>query len=801
VEWCRYAGLYVANESHFARYRAYGDKISPAGLTTAIVTEFLEDNAAVMNLQEWRNYSVYEPAQQAQVRIEQTAAALEAIGASRAAAKLRALKSTSPLEMLTGQNLGSPAALMSAMKDVKLGDLMKAFQEQLSHAFPGAVPGMAQPKAPAPPDPDIESRERIEHLLQQYVTLHERELQADIDKHGDPRLAPGFTPEGRMQELDRQQRRQRLQEQQTEDVQKLQAFMESIKARLDKGTAPARLSSDRRKFLTLYRRYRGLPPDELTPALGTILERAGKFIDEHKDLFHPDPVQDPELLQRLAALGEYDVDVSKHGVRLAWDGPKGFACSWTRFSLHMEFPKDGVEPLRALLGAAERLASRFTAVTDDWRAQLIAGFRNYSAMMSEEDLEEYDLDDAGEATPESILRHAGAGTIHLAVDPDADYVRTEAHFAVDWDEEHGFDVAWEDEAAQDAFDKLTQPDAKAPEWLKLIQEGRTEDFLRWRSEGGKLSEALKAPGQPFKLTVLDWLAKDAPPAMLQELVAAGVIKPNALRDSWQRFLIDNARRFMELMPFLPQQMWGQVLVAPSVWDYPELLDKLAAAGVDFNAPVNEEGMPPLHLAVMYGKKDGVRWLIAHGADVHKADKYQRTAFMWAEHGPGFECLPLLEGKEENPAPPRAPMPDAPGIAALAQAAWRLPKGQDILVSIQIKSPPVTRVEKAYDHECHYRLSILVQDDKVTFNSMNSGRQEYLYAGKWPTFLFTPILQWPELTPLWPTLEVVEYDWAKALKKRNYQGLPRPDLLEHARSALEQAFDAEEAAARGIRLRK
>ena len=123
------------------------------------------------------------------------------------------------------------------------------------------------------------------------------------------------------------------------------------------------------------------------------------------------------------------------------------------------------------------------------------------------------------------------------------------------------------------------------------------------------------------------------------------------------------------------------------------------------------------------------------------------------------------------------------------------------MSIQIKSPTVTRVEKALYHECHYRLSFFVRGAKVVFNDMNTARQDYLYATSWPSFLFAPILQWPDLTPLWPTVEVREFDWTKATKKRNYEGSLRPDLHDDARSALEQAFNADEAAARGIRLRK
>jgi hypothetical protein len=233
-----------------------------------------------------------------------------------------------------------------------------------------------------------------------------------------------------------------------------------------------------------------------------------------------------------------------------------------------------------------------------------------------------------------------------------------------------------------------------------------------------------------------------------------------------------------------------------------MLAKLADAGVDVNAPVNDEGMPPIHLAVQCGSKEGVRWLIEHGADVHKQDRYQRDAFIWAENGPGFECLSLLQGRTEEATPAGDASPDAWGIAALSQAAEELPAGHGLMVSIQIKSPPVTRVEKVYYKKgFHYRLSIDVCGDKVTFKDMNSPRQDYLYAAGWPTFLFAPVLQWPELTPLWETVEVRDFDWPKAMKKRNYEGELRADLVDAARSALEQAFDPKEAAARGIKLRK
>lgn len=63
--------------------------------------------------------------------------------------------------------------------------------------------------------------------------------------------------------------------------------------------------------------------------------------------------------------------------------------------------------------------------------------------------------------------------------------------------------------------------------------------------------------------------------------------------------------------------------------------------------------------------------------------------------------------------------------------------------------------------------------------------------------FIPVVQWPELSPLWETVEVFEFNWEQAGKSRKYTPAPRPDLLEAACSALKQGFDAREAFARGI----
>src|SRR5690606_1285970 len=114
-----------------------------------------------------------------------------------------------------------------------------------------------------------------------------------------------------------------------------------------------------------------------------------------------------------------------------------------------------------------------------------------------------------------------------------------------------------------------------------------------------------------------------------------------------------------------------------------------------------------------GHQAGVKWLLAHGADPHKNDRYARNAFVWAESGPGFECLPLLKGGDEL-APTESAASDAPGLAILKAAADQLPDGVSLMLHIQVKTPSVTRIEKAYyPSGCDYLLSLDLARNQVT----------------------------------------------------------------------------------------
>src|SRR2546425_3078484 len=115
--WCKFAGLYLNNVSHADRYRTYQAKISGAGLAAKIVHDLLASNEGGLDLQAWRNNDVYEMGADAAFRIEQTALALEAIGASRTAAKIRTLRNTSITGMFFDEAVDFKS-MMATMKDV-----------------------------------------------------------------------------------------------------------------------------------------------------------------------------------------------------------------------------------------------------------------------------------------------------------------------------------------------------------------------------------------------------------------------------------------------------------------------------------------------------------------------------------------------------------------------------------------------------------------------------------------------------------------------------------------------------------
>ncbi len=992
AEWCGLSGLYLANLSHVDRYRVYGKALSPAGLTVAIVSDFLDDANPALDVDDWRTYRVYEFGPGKTERVERTVAALREIGASALAEAVGSSRSNSPFEALQSMWEGGAPDIDALAKSVNAFDMVASLRKSLGQVLPGRRGNPKPDDSESPSDARAqrtEDRKRVRELLEQFAQRHREALQADVDRHGDPRLEAGYTVERRMRELDAMRARWVSHQTQADAIETLTKIMEKLPKITQQKTEgkEKKAAQHLKQLLRLFREksqeLRRVAEADRSSQFLAFWPKLQGFEAQYADLVSPDVIGDAELRRAAEEIGDFSAESKRKATTLEWSSPRGLKCDWTTFDLTVDVIAKSKSAIRAGLQAVERLRAEFPRLQEEWRQQTLDSFReNYQGQMDESELEDYDLDDDGEPSDAGILRHVESGSLMLSTaDPEGRGFTLTAYLSVEWDQEHGQELECEidfDAGSQEAgaefepgdvtmtdsgtplraedilrfestfkialpadyrefllrynggvpsknylirtrdgmednwrvarfltltgtlrapfppdsleaclhlsngtrisshllpiallrkgtFDPINRsttlaiilsgkragkiglfdaevmleplletgdalevaldeivrnpviaganfpdlwkklqsaPEFAIPEWLRCIRQDDVPAFLAWAAGGGDFAERLIEPGGEFQPTVVDLLAAEASGELLEAVVKQKVVRPKSLRDAWRHFLFMDVPRFRKLMPLLPKDQWYFVLGSPKVWDHPDLLDELAVTGVNLETAIDEEGGTALHRAVQLGRTDAVRWLLDHGADPKKADRYGRTALIYAESGQGNACLAMLEGRPE-PTPTGTATPDAPGIAVLSAAAAALPAGITLRLQIEMTSPPVTRVEKVYYAEvgCHYRLTFEVNNGQVTFNDTRSPRQDYLHAKHWVDGLFAPILQWPKLTPLWETLSVQEFALGKALKSRKYVPAPRDDLISAARSALEQAFDSGEASARGIRVSK
>jgi ankyrin repeat protein/SMI1/KNR4 family protein SUKH-1 len=449
-DWLQFAGLYLFNVSHTDRYQTFQKKISPAGLATRIVFDFLESHKGSINLQLWRNSDVYEQPHDAKWRIEQTAKSLEAIGAPRIAARMRTLKDTSLGGQISSMFAGSedPSSLMEKMKDIDPKKLMEEFRANVVRAMPDMAADVPSPPKPAT-DTEIESWEQLEHLLDRYVKSRESDLRGDMARHGDPRAEPGFDPAARMAELDRLRRAEYDREAQREDAPKMATLMDEIESKLakDPKTKPGKLAKPRRALLDLYRKYVNRPAGELLPETRAGLEKAARFQEKYSDYFCPKPIDNDKLLARLAGYGKYAVDMGTKEVKVSWDSPNGLTSDWTTFTLSVQFRIGDKKKLQLMLDACDRMRKHFARHEAELRQQVLAHFEMMREHLDQIGLlDDYDRDEDGNPTQAAIFQNAGAGSIHVAVfEEEESTVSIQVWFGVEWDEEHGLELSIPDE--------------------------------------------------------------------------------------------------------------------------------------------------------------------------------------------------------------------------------------------------------------------------------------------------------------------------------------------------------------------
>lgn len=655
-DWSKLSGLYLNNRSHLDRYQTFEPLLSAAGLTTIIVSEFLNDSQPDLNVVSWRTHSICEMSAEAEKRVEMTAIALGRIGAVQTATAVREAKSTSPFDammQLFQGGMANPDDISKLFGGVKGIDLLGHLRQNVLRNMPDvAAAAGIKPQAASTGNANSseakggeagdhaahESSQEIQQLLETFVTAHQTELQSDLDKHGDPRTMPGFTREGRFEELEAIRIRHYDTIFQIESVSKIDELIGKIgkltAAQDSSERRQLKIEQRRREFRDLLQQCKARSPKGGIPELTSALTRADEFTKLQPELFAPPKTADAAAMTRLQALGEFETDVSRNKITYQWNAPIGFECEWTRFTLNFSVPKDKPEKLTSMLDACDRLKQEFASLSDDWREQLLSSFRDvYYVQLSDWELEDYELDDEGEPTNAGILKKVEVASISIT-NQRKGLVVGETFFSVEWDDEHGFPIEWQ----LDAVASAKKPSAKS----KVKQKEQ------------------------------------------------------------------------------------------------DLLDLMAR--------------------------------------------------LQANRG------------EEAPAPvQRGQEPDVPGIATLHQASKSLATGLSLRLSFQIKSPPVSDIEKRLYHACHFELIIDINEQSLTIRDMQSPRQTYLSAKPWPAILFAPIVQWPELTLLWDSINIHEFDINQAMKKRKYVPASRPDLTLAATEAMKQAVNAKEAEIRNIRV--
>jgi len=461
AEWCRLSGLYLANVSHVDRYRTYAKLLSPAGLTVVIVSEFLEDAHPSLDVDNWRTLCVHEFGPDQTERIERTVSALREIGAEELAQKVASSRSKSPIDAIERMIISSMPDLEELRKSVNPLELLASLQESLSQLLPGsgAKPTLSgKNRSLGTSQGKSEHLEAVETLLEQFSQSHRDNLQADIDRHGDPRLEPGFTIEQRLRDLDAMRTLWISHQNQADAIETLTNVMKRIPTVVaQKGEGQKRaaqhLKQLTREFREKSQELRRVAEADRSEPLKTFWPKLQAFETKWAELIRPDVIGDALLRQAAEEIGEFTAESKRKTTTLAWETPRGLECDWTTFHLTVVVPAKSKTALQAAIQEVERLRTRFPQLLDDWRRQTLASFREiYLGQMDESELEEYDLDEEGNPSDAGILRHAGAGSIVLSTeDPEGIEFHRSAFLSVEWDEEHGFELDQEADFDESTF--------------------------------------------------------------------------------------------------------------------------------------------------------------------------------------------------------------------------------------------------------------------------------------------------------------------------------------------------------------
>ncbi|WP_417383851.1 ankyrin repeat domain-containing protein [Gimesia sp.] len=447
TDWCNYAGLYLKNYSKADRYQTYEQKISEVGLVTRIVHDFLHDMGDDYDLQWWRSYAINETGNELKYRIHKTIFALNAIGAIRIAEKIPTIKNRSFSGMIM-ESQSENKDFQELMQSFDPAQLRRDIQKSIANEIPEIAKQAGIPVNQSSDqtfDPEIETAAEIRLLLDAYVTSHQEELQADLDRLGDPRLNPEFDPEAHLAELQEQHFREERAKTQQRDLQLLQEYIKEFEQKA--AAEPGKTFRFPDKLTDLCQKYEKYK-HEMHPKLKTGLERIDAFRRKPGDKSQPQVTSVKTVQKRLKKIGPYTVEEERDLVLLIWPEQDTLQTDWTSLSIEIEFPPGQNKALRLLLNALDRLQTRFSSLAADLQQQIVDTFGDYWSQMDDHEKSEFDVEFDSEGIPDfdSLKPYIGTPSITLDIPewPVDDAVAINGFLGVEWDHEHGLMFEWAD---------------------------------------------------------------------------------------------------------------------------------------------------------------------------------------------------------------------------------------------------------------------------------------------------------------------------------------------------------------------
>jgi hypothetical protein len=340
-----------------------------------------------------------------------------------------------------------PEQIANAVRNHLLASMPPGLVAGLPDELRQDIESKAKPKKQTP---GTETVDEILAMANAYAAAYSNELQSDIDKYGDPRLAADFDEEQFLNEREHHSDVVYAQRMQLEELPELRKMLERFRKQADSKPGDRGTQTSRRELMEDYQRFAKLPDTELTDEMQAWIREVEQFRSDRPEAFTPKASPNDDVVNaKLAAIGPYETDFSSGMSQIEWSNLAELNCEWTKFELEFlvvlpggkSKPKELAVAYDALIEGWNSFKPRFAEIAPLLRAHVLEIFRDiYADQLTDYEREEYQ-DADGEISDESILGHVNSGSLQFGY--DGDDVDIECFLDVAWDEEHGVPVEFD----------------------------------------------------------------------------------------------------------------------------------------------------------------------------------------------------------------------------------------------------------------------------------------------------------------------------------------------------------------------